>query len=112
VSLNSNDKQYNNDVGGNYGVIFSGVRVTPSLVLCVCFVVRCFPFVLFLLAIMLSVRLRFTDSNYSFGICKLFSYLKMCVKRPVIALDHVFTEFFSLTDEGYSRSMSCVIKQQ
>jgi hypothetical protein len=34
------------------------------------------------------------------------------VNHLVIALDHVFTEFFSLTDEGYSRSMSCVIKQQ
>jgi hypothetical protein len=35
-------------------------------------VVRCFPFVLFLLAIMLSVRLPFTDFDYSFGIFKLF----------------------------------------
>jgi hypothetical protein len=36
--------------------IFSGVRVTRSLVLCVCSVDRC-PFVLFLLAIVLSVLL-------------------------------------------------------
>jgi len=62
--------------------MFSGVRVTPSLLLHVCFVDRCFPFVLFLLAIVLSVRLQFTDSDYLFGICKLFSYHKMCVKRP------------------------------
>ena len=34
--------------------VFSGVRVTRSLVLCVCFVDRCH-FVLFLLAIVLSV---------------------------------------------------------
>ena len=34
---------------------FSGVRVTRPLVLCVCFVDRCLSFVLFLLAIVLSV---------------------------------------------------------
>jgi hypothetical protein len=50
----------------------SGVRVIRSLVLCVCFVVC--PFVLFLLAIVLSVLLRFTDSDYPFGIFKLFLY--------------------------------------
>jgi len=32
------------------------------------------PFVLFLLAIVLSVLLRFTDSDYPFGIFKLFLY--------------------------------------
>ena len=47
--------------------VFSGVRVTRSLVLYACFVDRCFSF----LAIVLSV-LRFTDSDYSFGIFKLF----------------------------------------
>ena len=44
----------------------SGVRVTRSLVLYVCFVDRClsfFPF--FLLAIVLSVLLWYTDSDYS-----------------------------------------------
>jgi hypothetical protein len=47
--------------------VVSGVRVTPSLVLCVSFVDRCLvcPFVLFLLPIVLSVLLRFTDSDYS-----------------------------------------------
>jgi len=81
-----------------------GVRVTRSLVLCVCFVDRCLffcffffwplcclfffdtwvlitplvssnsscPFVLFLLAIALSVLLRYMDSDYPFGIFKLF----------------------------------------
>jgi len=39
--------------------VLSGVGVTRSLVLCVCFVDRCF----FLLAIVLSV-LRFTNSDY------------------------------------------------
>jgi hypothetical protein len=52
--------------------IFSGVRVSGSLVLYVCFVDRCLSFVLFLLAIVLSVHLRFTDSDYLFGIFKLF----------------------------------------
>ena len=37
--------------------IFSGVRITRSLVVCVCFVDRC-PFVLFLLPIVLSVLIR------------------------------------------------------
>jgi hypothetical protein len=44
---------------------FSGVRVTRSFVLCVCFVDRC-PFAFFLLAIVLSVLLLWilTDSDY------------------------------------------------
>jgi hypothetical protein len=44
--------------------VFSGVLVTRSLVLYVCFVDRCCPFVHFLFAIVLSVLLRFTDSDY------------------------------------------------
>ena len=53
--------------------VFSGVRVTRSLVLCVCFLDRCLSFCLFpfLLTIMLSVLLRFTNSGYPFGIFKL-----------------------------------------
>ena len=50
--------------------VFSGVRVTPSLVLYVCFVD--YFFVLFLLAIVLSVLLRYRDSDYPLGIFKLF----------------------------------------
>jgi hypothetical protein len=53
---------------------FSGVRVTRSLVLYVCFVDRCLSFVLFLLAIVLSVLLRYTDSECPCDICKLFVY--------------------------------------
>ena len=49
--------------------VFSGVRVTWSLDLYVCFVDRCV--YLFLLAIVLSV-LRYTDYDYPFGIFKLF----------------------------------------
>ena len=51
--------------------VLSGVRVSRSLVLCVCFVDRCLSFVLFLFAIVLSV-LRYTDSDYPSGIFKLF----------------------------------------
>jgi len=40
---------------------FSGIRVTWSLILC-----------FFLLVIVLSVHLRFTDCDYPFGILKLF----------------------------------------
>ena len=50
--------------------VFSGVRVTRSLVLYVCFVDVC-PFVHFLLAIVLSILLRCTNSDYPFGIFKL-----------------------------------------
>jgi hypothetical protein len=52
--------------------VFSGIRVTGSLVLYVCFVDRCLSLCTFLLAIVLSVLLRFTDSDYHFGIYKLF----------------------------------------
>ena len=51
---------------------FSVGFVTRSLVLYVCFVDRCLSFVLFLLAIVLSVLLRYTYSDYPFGIFKLF----------------------------------------
>jgi hypothetical protein len=53
--------------------IFRGVRVAGSLGLYVWFflIVVC-PFVLFLLAIVLSVLLRYTASDFPFGIFKLF----------------------------------------
>jgi len=56
-------------------LVFSRLFLTRTLVLCVCFVDRCLsfcPFVLSLLVIVLSVLLRFTDSDYHFGIFKLF----------------------------------------
>ena len=52
--------------------VFSGVRVTRSLVLYVGFVHRFLYFVHFLLAIVLSVLLRYTDSDFLFGIFNLF----------------------------------------
>ena len=42
---------------------FRWVRVTWSLVLCVCFVDRCLSFCTFLLVIVFSDLLRFTDTN-------------------------------------------------
>jgi hypothetical protein len=53
--------------------VLSDFRVTRSLVLCVCFPDRC-PFVLFLLAIVFSILVRFTYFNYPSGIIKLFLY--------------------------------------
>ena len=47
--------------------VFSEVRVAQSLVFCV----FC-RFVLYLFVIVFSVLLRFTDSDYPFGIFKLF----------------------------------------
>ena len=51
---------------------FSEVRVTRSLVLFVCFVDRCLSFCTFSFGLVLSVLLRYTDSDYPFGIFKLF----------------------------------------
>ena len=51
---------------------FSGVRVTRSLVLCVCFVDRCLSLCSIFFWPVLSVLLRYTDSDYPFGIFKLF----------------------------------------
>ena len=68
--------------------VFSGVCVTRSLVLCVIFVDRVCSLVLFVLAIVLSVLLllvivlsvlRFTDSDYPFGIFKLFLKRGRCI---------------------------------
>ena len=53
--------------------VFSVVRVTLSLVLCVCFVDRCLSFCPFSF-VELSVLRRSTDSDYTFGIFKLFLY--------------------------------------
>ena len=47
-----------------FTMVFSGVRVTRSLVLCVMFVDHCLSFCIFILAIVLSVLLWLTDSDY------------------------------------------------
>ena len=58
-------------VAPEFTPVLTGVRVTVDLVLCVFFVDRCLSFCTFLLAIVLSVPLRFTDSDYSFSVCTL-----------------------------------------
>jgi hypothetical protein len=55
--------------------VYSGVRVTRSLVLYVVFCRSVCPCVLFLLTIVLFNFLRFTASDYLFGIFKLFFVL-------------------------------------
>jgi hypothetical protein len=62
--------------------VFSGVLVTPSLVLCVCFVYRYLSFCSFSLAIVLSVR-RVTDSDYFVGVIKLFLPIVSLVSNRV-----------------------------
>ena len=46
----------------------------------VCFVHRCLSFCTFFFVIVLSVLLRYTDSDYPFGIFKLFLYTQ---KNPI-----------------------------
>jgi len=60
--------------------IFNGVRVTRSLALCVCFVDRCLSFCIF------SFGLRLTDSDYPFGILKLFLLTIAIKSTPVITI--------------------------
>ena len=67
-----------------FTLVFSEVLVTPTLVLCVCFVDRCLSFARFLLAIVLSV-LQFTDCDYTFGIFKLYLNIKV---KYIINCDH------------------------
>jgi len=63
-------KQYNVTI--HQRPVFSGVRVIRSLVLYVCFVDRCLSFCTFSFASVLSVLPRYMDSDYPFGIFKLF----------------------------------------
>jgi hypothetical protein len=58
--------------------VFSGVRITRSLVC---------PFVLFLLAIVLSVLLRYTVSDCPFGIFKLFLHYERQIDSEIILKD-------------------------
>jgi hypothetical protein len=73
-------------------LVFSGVLLTWSLVLCVMFCRSLF--VLFLLAIVLSVLLWFTDSDYlplvSFGHCIVCSSLiyRFWLPPPLVSFGH------------------------
>jgi len=87
--------------------VFSGIRVAWSLVFCVVFCRSLFvPVSSFVLATVLSVLLRFTDSDYPFGIFELFlqkcpniHFVSWYIKRPVrVFTFHCFKLFFfSLT---------------
>jgi hypothetical protein len=69
--------------------VFSGVCVTLSLALCVCFVDRWLFFWSF-------CCLWFTDSDYSLGIFKLFyvSYSFICPQNNLISLGKCYTQEF------------------
>jgi hypothetical protein len=56
--------------------VFSGVRVSRSLVLGVCFIYHCLPFCTFSLAGVLSVLRRLMDYDYPFGIFKLSLHIQ------------------------------------
>jgi hypothetical protein len=88
--------------------VFSGVHVTRSLALYVCFVDRCLSFCTFVLAIVLSVLLRYTISDCSFGIFKLFFVgllacsIKMSGSKPklkVRTLDEMFKKISESSEE-------------
>jgi hypothetical protein len=74
--------------------VFSEVRVNRSLVLCVYLVDRCLFFCTFLLATVLSILLRFTDSDYPYGIFKHFylPYYK-CKAASVILNGLCYTDY-------------------
>ena len=64
------------------------VRVTQSIVLMYVLLIVVCSFALFLLAIVLSVILRYTDSDCPFGIFKLFLYfVLLCWKVKEFLLD-------------------------
>jgi hypothetical protein len=85
--------------------IFSGVRVTRFLILCL---VLCRSlFVLFLLAILLSVFLRFTDSDYPCGIFTLLIDLenwRYCIKKHYITFSQ--SKLYSRSQNGSCRPFS------
>jgi len=60
--------------------VFSGVRVTRSLVLCECFVDRCLSFCTFSFG--QCFLLRYTDSDCPFGIVKLFLLTSIYIYQP------------------------------
>ena len=90
---------YINRLKGNFHLssppVFSGVRVTRSLVLCVCFVDCCLSFCPFSFGqCFLSVLLRYTDSYYPFCIFKLFSHTK--IKRNICWTIHCPVAVFKI----------------
>ena len=92
--------------------VFSGVCVTRSLVLCVCFVDDCLSFCPFLPLCCLSFDLRIIITPFGFGILKLFlrkavihfpigSYVKNCHCRE---LKHFVAHFSFCFEETLYRT--------
>ena len=86
----------------NLRLLSEAPEFTPVLVEYVCYSIFSFskslsscPFVLFLLAIVLSV-LRFTDSDYPFGIFKLFSRLFLAFADSPLNMQHFDLNFKDL----------------
>jgi hypothetical protein len=72
--------------------VFSGVLVTPYFALYYILLIVVCPFVLFLLAIVLYVLLRYTDSDYTFGIfwplcCMFFFDIRILITH-LVSFDH------------------------
>ena len=86
--------------------VFSGVRVTQSLVLCVCYVYVFCPFVLFLLAIVLSVLLWYMDSDYPFGISKLFLHFKLMICACMVSIP--WSKYTSVIHSLYYHCNHCI----
>jgi len=71
------------------------------------FIVVC-PFVLFLLPIVLSVLLRFTDSDYLFGIFKLFSLIREVLAHETSLTPPLFLDV-PVPSHETKRSFICVL---
>ena len=80
----------------NSAPVFGEVRCTRSLVLYVCFVDHCLSFVLFLLAIVLSVLLRYTDCDYPFDIVKFFLHLWTSALQIVSCMLYAICTYYPL----------------
>ena len=88
--------------------LFSGVRVTRSLVLCACFVDRFLSFCPFFLAKVLSFCIRFMDSDYPFSIFKLFLYQQNEHPPPAHSSYVLFSFGFGYSlQKGWTSAISC-----
>jgi hypothetical protein len=80
---------------------FSGVRVTRSLVLCVCFVDRCLSFCTFSFTVVFSVLLRYTDSDY-LPLVSLNSSCDNLIFMFCVILNSNMTSFFRFVNKRAS----------
>ena len=90
--------------------VFSGVRVTQSLVLCVCFVNRCLSFW------PLCFLSFFTNYDYPFGIFKLFLALQ-CIKTITLryCCTYILNSYYTINEminKGRKTITPCHIKDR